>query len=56
MAVMAWRRERFELFSKDALIVFLLLAVAISATASTGQKSQSDSLPDETRFYHWKHR
>jgi hypothetical protein len=26
MAVMAWRRERLELFSKDALIVLLLLA------------------------------
>jgi hypothetical protein len=26
MAVMAWRRERFELLSKDALIEFLLLA------------------------------
>jgi hypothetical protein len=26
MAVMTWRRERLELFPKDALIVFLLLA------------------------------
>jgi hypothetical protein len=26
MAVMAWRRERFEFFSADALIMFLLLA------------------------------
>jgi hypothetical protein len=42
MAVMAWRRERVEFFSTDALIVFLL-PKAISPTAAIGRKARSSS-------------